>query len=350
MAKQPKDTETIELTLPKRRGRPAQYGSKAERQAAYRQRMLITRSKEIEALRACQSELHALQQELQARESAAIESETAEKKSNLSEKDVHKLRDIEGRLDHMKSELALWKFKKASRIRELLEKKVIMPKRDLAAVFMVDYAGTPIETGYEFERATKKALEFGRRAASAGSAISEIAGTLSRKGQISHDEYAILSAAGKILGDIHSKATFIKESAKRNASAVKAAEAAREKAATIAIGKSFPDIAPIQMTCFLGQRHWEHEKLREMRPEKVDPFDIGYYVEVLEKSLRSDLRNRVISAIVQGHKADDAATALRAEYLAKLPEIEATHKTEIENLKACQVAAALIRANEKSSK
>lgn len=357
MTKQPEDAATRELPLRKKPGRTAQYSSQAERQAAYRQRQQRAHSEAVDALRAeierlsaSQVDLHELQQQLQAREDAVAQREAAlllARKPKPIDKHDQKLRDLQWRVDQLESELGHWKFKKSSRIAELLKEKIVMPNRDLAAVFLVDFANKPIEKGYEFERATKAALEFGRKAASAGSAIGEIVGKLDRKTQITYEEKAVLDAAQKILVDIHYKTTRIKEGAKHNAAVIKAAEEVREKAAIAAIDKAFPDISLVQMTAFLGQRYWDFNQLRLMRPERLDLFDLDYHVADLEKYLRWNLRDLVIEAIKKGQKADDAANALRDEYHANLPAIEAKHKADIDNLNACQVAAVLMRANKK---
>lgn len=289
------------IKTPEKRGpgRPGLYADAAARQRAYRQRrkragkptdtrqdVITSLRDELDRLRASHAGLQAVQQELRQREDAVSEREAVLARAKPANN--QKLRDIEYKVAALEHELQQWKFKKSDKLRELLDKQFILRDRDLATVFLVDFKGGPIERGYEFERATKLALDFGRKAASASSAIADLVGTLDRKSQINADEKAILDAAQRILGNLHLKSTRIKESAKAHSERVKREEAEREKAATSAVAIAFPDLAADVMLLihFLGDAHnYDAEKLRRMRPETVTKWDIDNHTEQLERDV-----------------------------------------------------------------
>jgi hypothetical protein len=356
----------------KRPGRPKIHTDAAERQRAYRARLkkagkpadarqstIASLRDEIARLTAGQSSLDAQRKLLEAR-SAALEDRiaaVAEREAALAQirtkpGDERKLLDLEYKVATFERERQQWKFKQSDKLRELLGKRFMMPKRQLSAVFLVSYSGKPIEQGYEFERATKEALEFGRKAATAGGAIAEIAGRLERHQQLNADERAILDAARNILGDIHNRATIIKEGAKSDTQRIKREEAARRKAAEDAVAAAFPRLEAdaVPLGIFVdgspyGGCGYRIKEIRGMRPETVSAWDIKYCLEDLAKEVRDELTQRVDKAIKAGEKAGAAAQALLAAFEAARPGIEVENKTMLDNLNTCRVAARLKEAN-----
>lgn len=339
MAKQIEDVAILELALPMRRGRPAKFASQAERQAAYRARQDQARDGEVISLR---DEIAALRAQLDA---ALARAKPAG--------DDRKLRDLEDKVRILEADLAMIKFRKSDRLRELLAKRLVMPERDLAAVFLVDYSGKPIEQGYEFDRATKGALEFGRKAALAVGTINEAVQMLERRRQITDDERAVLEAAAKILGDVHSKSTKIKERAKASGERAKREEAAREKAAADAVMAAFPaldDDAAVLLYFLRDRLNYHFAELRKMRPDTATKWVLDYHLVHAARDARTNLERRVEKAIKAGEKADEAAGKLRAEFDEARPEIEAENKSVLDNINTCRVAVRLAEANKGAAK
>ncbi len=363
----PSESQAVNTEAPvKQRGRPAKHVDAAAKQKAYRDRrrqnglpadtrqdIIKSLRDEITRLRSGQDALRRLQQELLQREAVVAEQERVIALAQSKPTDGRKVRDLEYKVFDLERELQMWKFKKADRLHELLAKRIVMPKRDLAAVFLVDYAGKPIEHGYEFERATKGSLEFGRKAATAASAISEIVATLDRKRQTTPEEKAILDTACKILGDIHGRAAHIKENAKTSSTRIKREEAAREEAAEIAVAMAFPKLdgsATMFLAVHLGIRHSSAlDNLSKMKPETATKRDIDYYLEDLANDVRNSLQRQIENALIEGRAADATAQALRRAFDEARPDLEVRHKALSENIRVCQVAAELVKANSKGS-
>jgi hypothetical protein len=362
MTKQVEDTLTAELPLARRPGRPAKYKSAAERQAAFRERRKST-GDSVDSRTVLRSENESLRNEIEqlkmdlltSREMEANTRQVAnDAYAKLTKADIgaadRKLYAVERKLKDAQNELEGLKTKRGNHLRDLLSQNFVMPKRDIAAVFLAGHNGKMLEKGYEFEWATKDALEFGRKAAIAGSSIDEAIRKLMPRNQVTMDEIQILRAAQSILSDIHNRSTHIKEKAKRKADEVKALEMRREKAAKAVIAETFPAIDLIQTTGFLGKNHNYHaEALRKLRPASITVHDAEYHTELLDRDLRSALVSRVVEAQEQGREAAEAAQELREQYLAALPGIEAERKAEIDNLNACLVAARLLAANAKTN-
>lgn len=260
----------------------------------------------------------------------------------------HKRQMMEREIEDLKCEADTWKYKKSQRIEELLGKRFMMPKRDLAAVFLADYLGKPIEKGFQFENAVKEALEFGRKAAVAASGIDEVSGRLNRKGQLLPVEKAILGAACTILGDVHLRATQIKESAKRSAERIKREEEARAKAAKVAVAAAFPDLKNMDVLLLVsyqfnlvGWGDFSRRALLVMRPETANKRDIGYEIEELTNHVRRNLQSLVEAAIVAGTPATEAAMGLRSSFDMARGGLENKYRGQIAHIRACQVAAVL---------
>lgn len=335
-------------------GRQKVYASAAERQEAYRARLkeagkptdprkdlIASLRDEIAQLRA---DHETLQLRVRQREEAIANREAALVTRTANDR---KQRDLEYQVAALEHEIQQWKFRKADRLRELLNKRFIKHDRDLAAVFLVDYAGKPIERGFEFERATKAALEFGRKAATASGGIAEIAGKLARNHQINADEQAILDAAQRILSNLHDKATRIKESAKSDSERVKREEAARTKAAVAAVASAFPDLeadAMLLTYAISGRRNYHIELLAKMRPESASKWDLEYHLAQLVDEAREGLRYRVENAMKEGKAAAEAAMSMKATFDAARPRLEAEISSIIQNVRTCQVAARLTEA------
>lgn len=342
MAKQPEDDRTLDLPLPKRRGRPAKYSSAAERQKAFRKRRKAAGGGDSR-----QTTISSLRNEI-AQLKAVLAAEQAAHKEHSAPPAA--VRELEWEIRSLKAERDIFKFRKSDRLRELLAKRLVMPKRDLSSVFLVDFLGKPIERDHQFDRATKEALEFGRKAALAVNTISETIRTLDRRQQISADETAVLDAAAGILEDIHRKSTRIKEHAKASSAQIKRAEAERRKFATAAVAKAFPDLTrqAVHLTLFLEDHgNYSLTKLRQMRPETVSPRDLHYHLDRLAEDSRSALIRRVEEAIDAGENADEAAGKIHATFTAATEKIETDNSREIENITTCLVAAQLVAANPK---
>lgn len=337
-------------------GRPGVHVDAAARQRAYRERRKLAglstdlRKDLIASLRDEISRLQLGQQQVHQREDAVAAREAALERARPTP-DERKVRALEFKVAELEHERQQWKFKQTDKLRELLDRRFIMRNRDLAAVFLRDYLGKPIERGHEFERATKAALEFGRKAASASSAITDLVGTLERKGQINVDEQSILTAALRILGDIHARATRIKESAKADSQRTKREEDAREKAAAEAVANAFPSLAADAMLLihFLKDgRNYHAVELRMLRPQTITKHDLDYHLENLASDVRYALCSMVVGAIKAGENATVAAQSLRSAFDEARPGIAAEIQSVLDGLRICQVAARLVDANRRS--
>lgn len=330
---------------------------KAGKPADTRQDTIASLRDEIARLTIDHGNLAAQRKLLEASKAALAErvAAVAEREAALSHAkppDDRKLRDLEFKVRELERERDQWRFRKADKLRELLGKPFLMPKRQLAAVFLVDYLGKPIEQGYEFERATKEALEFGRKAATAGGAIAEIAARLERHRQLNEGERAILDAARAILSNIHNRATVIKESAKSDSQRIKREEAARAKAAAEAVTASFPKLEAdaVHLAYYLGGSRYVGSgyhlgELRKMRPETARKWDIDYHLEQLAGDVRNALNSRVEKSIKAGQNAREAAQSLVTAFEAARPEVEADNKVMLDQINICRVAAMLAEAN-----
>lgn len=328
-----------------RRGRPPEFASAADRQKAYRER----RKEAGKATDTRQDTIRSLREELSRLKTTGSNDDISITALRNSAGELERRnRELEARCKWLEADLAQTRFQKNDRLQDLPAKRIVMRSRDLAEVFLVDYLGKPIEKGNEFERATKAALEFGRKAAQACSNIDEVIATLTRRQQITEQERAVLDAARTILTAVHNSATAIKLTAKSRGARIKQEEGARARQAEAAVKDAFPkpsvtDI--VLLAAHLRLNHsWALRQLSRIRPEQAQLNDLDYYLTDLRKEVVDELQSLVANAMKDGQPAKEAAVTLRDTFNAERPGLERQHHGLIENITTCQVAAELSRA------
>lgn len=345
MAAKGKDTKATPPAATVRRGRPPKFASAAARQKAYRDR----RKQAGKAADTKQETIKSLREELLRLKSTGRDDEISITALRQSALDLERRNSaLQARCEMLDADLAQTRFRKNDRLQELLAKRIIMRNRDLAAVFLVDYLGKPMERGQEFEAATKEAQEFGRKAAQASSNIVELVEKLTRRQQMTAEETAVLKAANAILADIHNRSTTIKVTAKSLAARIKLEEEGRARASKTAVGHAFPKVSvpeAVLLAMHLRLNHsWALNRISQIRPEQARAWDLDDYIEELSKEVLHELESLVANAMKGGQPAKEAAEALRAAFDAERPRLEQQHRGLIEQITTCQVAAELGRA------
>ena len=310
MAAKGKDTKATPPAATVRRGRPPKFDSAAARQKAYRDR----RKQAGKAADTKQETIKSLREELLRLKSTGRDDEISITALRQSALDLERRNSaLQARCEMLDADLAQTRFRKNDRLQELLAKRIIMRNRDLAAVFLVDYLGKPMERGQEFEAATKEAQEFGRKAAQASSNIVELVEKLTRRQQMTAEETAVLKAANAILADIHNRLTTIKVTAKSLAARIKLEEEGRARwGRKTAVGHAFPKVSvaeAVLLAIYLRLNHsWA---LNRSFPDPAGASaSLGIWMipsRELRKEVLHELELLVANAMKGGQPAKEAA-------------------------------------------